>query len=136
MSIFIRNMLDISTGHLTKDTRRRMDEDSVNFAIGKDCSLPFSVKGSSFGWFIDVRDAAERSYALEPYPFDIIDCYILAINLECKFILFDRDAERHPELNWYGNRKQEAYNEKFVRLPLVAEYDPYQTNDIRSLFNR
>ncbi len=109
MSLFVQNMLDISTGHLTEDTRRRMGEDSRNFFVGKPCSLPFAVKGSSYGWFIDVRDAAERAVSGAPYPFDIIDCYELALRLGCGYILFDRDAERHVELNWYGDREQSAY---------------------------
>jgi len=111
MSLFVQNTLDISTGHLTEETRRRMGEDSRNFFMGKPCSLPFAVKGSSYGWFIDVRDANERAVSGADYPFDIIDCYELALKLNCAYILFDRDAERHPHLNWYGDRAQEAYLE-------------------------
>jgi len=112
MSIFTQNLLDISTGHLTEETRRRMGENSRNFFVGKPCSLPFSVKGSSYGWFVDVRDEAERSASGASYPFDVIDCYELALRLGCTYILFDRDAERHPDLNWYGDRSQEAYVEQ------------------------
>ncbi len=111
MSIFVQNMLDISTGHLTEDTRRRMGEDSRNFFVGKPCSLPFAVKGSSYGWFIDVRDADERAVSGKVYPFDIVDCYELALRFGCAYILFDRDAERHVDLNWYGDRNQSAYIE-------------------------
>ncbi|MCF6303854.1 MAG: hypothetical protein L3J33_00580 [Rhodobacteraceae bacterium] len=136
MSLFIRYMLDISTGHLTEDTRKRLGEDSVNFFIGKPCSLPFAVKGSSYGWFIDVRDAAERSISGKPYPSDIIDCYGLALKLDCSFILFDRDAERHPNLNWYGDRDQEAYEEIITPDVAAREPSPYLLNDIKGLFNR
>ena len=136
MSLFIRYMLDISTGHLTEDTRRRLGEDSVNFFVGKSCTLPFAVKGSSYGWFIDVRDAAERSISERPYTSDIIDCYTLALNLECSFILFDRDAERHPKLNWYGDRRQEAYVEEFVPEITDTGLSPFLLNDIKALFHR
>ena len=137
MSIFIQNMLDLSTGHLTGETRRRMGEDSRNFFIGKPCSLPFAVKGSSFGWFIDVRDASERAASGSEYPFDIIDCYELALKKGCSYILFDRDAERHPELNWYGDRNQDAYFEQ----PVVEEGDTLaepvgSLNEIKALFNQ
>ncbi len=136
MSLFIRYMLDISSGHLTQDTQKRLAEDSVNFFIGKTCSLPFAVKGSSYGWFIDVRDAAERSISGQPYPSDIIDCYGLALKLDCDFILFDRDAERHPNLNWYGDRNQGAYEEITAPAAVVREASPYLLNDIKDLFNR
>lgn len=88
-----------------------MGEDSRNFFVGKPCTLPFAVKGSSFGWFIDVRDADERAVSGATYPYDIVDCYELALRTGCSYILFDRDAERHPDLNWYGERDQGAYIE-------------------------
>jgi len=135
MSLFVQSMLDISTGHLTEMTRKRMGEDSINFFIGKSCSLPFAVKGSSFGWFIDVRNAAERSVNGHPYPSDIIDCYSLALDLDCTFILFDRDAERHPNLNWYGDRHQVAYIENHVPAP-EPEPDTYTLDGFKALFNR
>ena len=102
-------MLDISIFHLTDETRKRMDTDSRNYFLGKACTLPFSVKGSSFGWFIDVRTPAERHCATQPYPSDIVECYDLAIRKNCDYILFDRDAERHGDLAWYGAVEQEIY---------------------------
>lgn len=137
MSLFVQNMLDISTGHLTDDTRKRMGEDSRNFFVGKPCSLPFAVKGSSYGWFIDVRDADERSVSGAPYPIDIIDCYELALRLGCSYILFDRDAERHAELNWYGDRTQSAYREENVALS-VAEHEepPLTINHFKAMFDQ
>ena len=135
MSLFLQNMLDISTGHLTEETRRRMGEDSRNFFVGKPCSLPFAVKGSSYGWFIDVRDADERAVSGVPYPFDIIDCYELALKLGCAYILFDRDAERHPELNWYGDRGQEAYQEQpELENQDTAPHLPLTSNHFKSMF--
>ena len=137
MSIFVQNMLDLSTGHLTEDTRRRMGEDSRNFFVGKPCSLPFAVKGSSFGWFVDVRDANERAVSGVEYPFDIVDCYELALRMGCSFILFDRDAERHPELNWYGDRNQDAYFEQpEVEVRNLTEEPLGSLNQIKALFNQ
>ncbi len=137
MSYFVKHMLDLSTGHLTEDTRRRMGEDSRNFFVGKPCSLPFAVKGSSYGWFIDVRDAAERSYSKIPYPSDIVDCYELAIRYGASFILFDRDAERHPELNWYGSDDQEAYYDPpESTVQIGSDGFPRDLADIKELFNR
>lgn len=137
MSIFVQNMLDISTGHLTEDTRRRMGEDSRNFFVGKPCSLPFAVKGSSYGWFIDVRDADERAVSGAPYPFDIIDCYELAIRLGCSYILFDRDAERHADLNWYGDRNQAAYAEDAELANVVESSEPPLTlNHFKAMFDQ
>ncbi len=136
MSLFVQNMLDISTGHLTDETRRRMGEDSLNFFVGKPCSLPFTVKGSSFGWFIDVRDEDERRVSGGVYPDDIIDCYELALYLGCAFILFDRDAERYPGLNWYGDRNQEAYVEKLL-TPREAEASaPFSLGQFKAGFER
>jgi len=137
MSLFVQNMLDISTGHLTDDTRKRMGEDSRNFFVGKPCSLPFAVKGSSYGWFIDVRDADERAVSGAPYPFDIIDCYELALRLGCAYILFDRDAERHTELNWYGDRAQMPYEEK-INANNAAELDepPLTINQFKAMFDQ
>jgi len=136
MSIFVQNMLDISTGHLTEDTRRRMGEDSRNFFVGKPCSLPFAVKGSSYGWFIDVRDADERAVSGAPYPFDIIDCYELALRLGCAYILFDRDAERHAELNWYGDRSQSAYQEESEAINVVDTAEaPLTINHFKAMFD-
>jgi len=137
MSLFVQNMLDISTGHLTKDTRKRMGEDSRNFFVGKPCSLPFAVKGSSYGWFIDVRDADERAVSGAPYPFDIIDCYELALRVGCSYILFDRDAERHAELNWYGDREQAAYiDEKEAHNQHVHEEPHLTINHFKAMFNQ
>ncbi len=136
MSLFIRYMLDISTGHLTEDTRKRLGEDSVNFFIGKSCSLPFAVKGSSYGWFIDVRNAAERSISGRPYPSDIIDCYSLALDLDCSFILFDRDAERHPNLNWYGDRSQEPYREEFAPNAPATDNKPFLLDEFVASLTR
>ena len=134
MSLFVQNMLDISTGHLTDDTRRRMGEDSRNFFVGKPCSLPFAVKGSSFGWFVDVRDSAERAVSGAPYPFDIVDCYELALKFGCTFILFDRDAERHPELNWYGEKEQDAYIEPAQEQPSQQPKEwPLSTGHLKNL---
>lgn len=109
MSDFIKALFDISIYHLTEETRRRMDADARNYFMGKPCSLPFTVKGSSFGWFIDVRSAAERHCATKPYPSDIVECYELALRMGCEYILFDRDAERHAALAWYGDEGQEPY---------------------------
>ncbi len=136
MSLFVQNMLDISTGHLTEDTRRRMGEDSRNFFVGKPCTLPFAVKGSSYGWFIDVRDADERAVSGAPYPFDIIDCYELALRMGCSYILFDRDAERHAELNWYGDRTQSAYVDEAApeHLP-PSEEGPLTINRFKAMFD-
>lgn len=137
MSLFIQNMMDLSTGHLTDETRRRMGEDSRNFFVGKPCSLPFAVKGSSFGWFIDVRDVDERKASGAPYPFDIVDCYELALRLECTFILFDRDAERHPDLNWYGDRDQAAYLEQFDASEQEQSNSyPRSLNQFKAMFNQ
>jgi len=137
MSLFVQNMLDISTGHLTDDTRKRMGEDSRNFFVGKPCSLPFAVKGSSYGWFIDVRDAAERAVSGAPYPLDIIDCYELALRLGCAYILFDRDAERHAGLNWYGDRTQMAYEEEDApRIAKELEEPPLTVNQFKALFDQ
>lgn len=119
MSEFVKAMLDISIFHLTEDTRRRMDADSRNFFLGKPCSLPFTIRGSSFGWFIDIRSAAERHCATAPYPSDIVECYDLGLRLNCDYILFDRDAERHAELAWYGDRDQEAWVEKPISVQTV-----------------
>ncbi len=137
MNLFVQNMLDLSTGHLTDETRRRMGEDSRNFFVGKPCSLPFAVKGSSFGWFIDVRDADERAVSGLEYPFDIVDCYELALRMGCSYILFDRDAERHPGLNWYGDREQSAYVEP--PQPDAAESPkelPVNLADFNAMFDR
>ncbi len=137
MSLFVQKMLDISTGHLTEDTRRRMGEDSRNFFIGKPCSLPFAVKGSSYGWFIDVRDADERAVSGKEYPFDIVDCYELALHLGCSYILFDRDAERHADLNWYGDKTQMAYvEEDEVQNAINAEEPPLTLNHFKAMFSQ
>jgi len=136
MSIFVQNMLDISTGHLTEETRRRMGEDSRNFFVGKPCSLPFAVKGSSYGWFIDVRDADERAVSGLVYPFDIVDCYELALQLGCSYILFDRDAERHATLNWYGDRAQAAYaEEQALRDTGLQSERPLTLNHFKAMFS-
>ncbi|MEX0971614.1 MAG: hypothetical protein WD046_14340 [Paracoccaceae bacterium] len=111
MSDFIKALFDISIYHLTEETRRRMDADARNYFMGKPCSLPFTIKGSSFGWFIDVRSAAERHCATKPYPSDIVECYELALSMGCEYILFDRDAERHEGLAWYGDESQLPYIE-------------------------
>ncbi len=137
MSLFMQNMLDISTGHLTEETRKRMGEDSRNFFVGKPCSLPFAVKGSSYGWFIDVRDADERAVSGAPYPFDIIDCYELALRMGCSYILFDRDAERHAELNWYGDRSQAAYVDEGEGIVAPPKDEPALTvNHFKAMFNQ
>ena len=137
MSLFVQNMLDISTGHLTEETRKRMGEDSRNFFVGKPCSLPFAVKGSSYGWFIDVRDADERAVSGAPYPADIIDCYELALRLGCSYILFDRDAERHASLNWYGDRNQLAYEEEsLTQVGAETEEPPLTINHFKAMFDQ
>ena len=137
MSLFVQNMLDISTGHLTEETRKRMGEDSRNFFVGKPCTLPFAVKGSSYGWFIDVRDGDERAVSGVPYPFDIIDCYELALRLGCSYILFDRDAERHTSLNWYGDRSQLAYEEDgFAQIAAEPEEPPLTINHFKAMFDQ
>lgn len=111
MSDFVKALLDISIYHLTEDTRARMAADSINYRAQQPRSLPFTVKGSSFGWFIDVRNAAERHCATVPYPSDIVECYELALALHCEYLLFDRDAERHRALPWYGAVDQDIYDE-------------------------
>ena len=111
MSDFVKSILDISIFHLSDQTRQRMDEDSRNFLLGRPCTLPFTIRGSSFGWFIDVRNAAERRCAKVPYPSDIVECYDLALKKGCEYILFDRDAERHKDLAWYGEVEQEIWDD-------------------------
>lgn len=130
MSDFIKSLLDISIFHLTDETRARMDADSRNYFLGKPCTLPFTVKGSSFGWFIDVRSAAERRCATQPYPSDIVECYELALRKGCEYILFDRDAERHGELAWYGEVAQDVWDDPPPPQPKPAQPRQWLLNDL------
>jgi len=54
----------------------------------------------------------------------------------CSYILFDRDAERHAELNWYGDRAQSAYLEdREVQNATDSDEPPLTINHFKAMFN-
>lgn len=103
---YIRKFLDLSTGHLRQSTRDLLDED-------KGPTLRF--EHPEYGWFVyvsdDVTDAATGEVLPgtdDPVPADLADCFALARQLGCEYIMFDIDGGFHPDLPTYDGEEVEA----------------------------
>lgn len=84
MSIKVRKFLELSTGHLTVETRVYLTK---SLAKGKG---PIACHATEHGWFYWVgRDDEE----LAKLPAELQECTHFARQQECDYILFDIDIE-------------------------------------------
>lgn len=79
----IDKILTASTGNITKEDSRRLEETSENIAAKH-----------SYGFFI----FTENSFDKDLYSKAFLNIIALAIGLRCAYICFDRDAPKIPGL--------------------------------------
>ena len=101
--MYVRKFFDISTAHLTQETRDALDEGHG--------PTPIFRHPDRYGWFIWVPDAPEIP-EIEECPPDLMACILLARRHDCDYLLIDRDAELHPELTDYEEPEQPPADRK------------------------
>lgn len=84
----IRKLLDISTGHVSKETRDLLNE-------GEGGSPHIWAIPHEYGWFVRAHDEAED---LAQTPDDLVTVMRYAKQLDCDWIKFDCDADFVEEL--------------------------------------
>ena len=82
----IRRFLDLSTGHLTAETRMLLDLICEEQKRGDITSW---ASCTPFGWFLWAHDEESD---LSEFPADLQACMRKAQEVGCDYILFDRDA--------------------------------------------
>jgi hypothetical protein len=92
----VRKFLDISTLHLTAETRARFDDGAF---IAQTYPHP-----DGLGWLMYVADPESEDPDL-PWPDDLKACLERARKLDCDYILLDCDAETDPELHQYPDEE-------------------------------
>lgn len=96
----VRTFLDLSTGHLTVETRALLDS--------KDAPVP--VHRNEHGWLAWVPTDEANLQDTFYYPADLVACFKHARALGCDYILFDCDAERDDALDWLEPGEEEKAN--------------------------
>lgn len=89
----IRKFLDISTAHLSVETREWLS--------GFDWSRDGPTGGATaYGWLIHASDQRETLVGgkMEPFPNDLWHVFEYARTVECDYVNFDCDAEIIDEL--------------------------------------
>lgn len=84
----IRNLLQISTGHLKPETLTRFSDVDCNY-------LPFYGSSTPHGFFVYAHDDFE---CMDECPPEMLPIMTKAREMGCDYILFDCDAQLHPEL--------------------------------------
>jgi hypothetical protein len=91
----ITKMLDLSTGHVSKDTRDILDE-------AREGSLRFRHVRHTYGWIIWIGGMEMfEDIDFSPYP-ELREIYLYAVEEDCMLINFDADGdiEGFPTFDW------------------------------------
>ena len=78
------NMLDMSTAHLSSDTRERLDKLDIEGVL-------YYPKGP-WGWFVNVPTGHDAPEITDEVPADLKRCMHFAQNLNKEWIMFDCDG--------------------------------------------
>lgn len=94
----IRTFLDLSTGHLTPETRDRLDAIFDPNLGNPIMGLIVFQHPDGYGWFVltPTEDGVP-----EDLPSDLVGAFACARRLECAYILFDADGTHLAGLPWY-----------------------------------
>lgn len=95
----IRKFLDLSTGHLTLETREAIDK-------GHGPSTIYPHPGN-FGWFMHVPNL-DRQDPEKVVRADLAVIFERARQLGCDYVNLDCDAEPCPGLPWYDDDEESA----------------------------
>lgn len=86
--------LDVSTGHLSEETRFWLDEGSHG--------LPMTVAPYEYGAFVSVPNFSEMDSDIQAeLPEDLRRVLQFAADQECVIVRFDADGETHGDLPFY-----------------------------------
>lgn len=101
----VRRFLDLSTGHLSVETRTYLDEQGRIAAIRRPTSGPaphpdFLMGSTAWGWIV-WAGMEDDSQNLQALPIDLQRCIRFAKEQDCDYILFDADIEELDELKTY-----------------------------------
>lgn len=88
----IKRVIEISTGHIQKETSKRLNE-------GGDLHQDLIVLEREFGWFIYVH--GYDHLALLDIPEGLQACFDLAAEYDCSWLLLDCDAGKIDKLTLY-----------------------------------
>lgn len=83
-------VLDLSTGHVTKEVMDRLYDPQGNW--------PFSIKTDPYGCFLSVPDVVTDPADIPP---SLAQCFQYARSIGAVYIHFDRDARRDETLPFY-----------------------------------
>ena len=92
----IRAVLDLSTAHLTTDTRDLLDRWGVISAT--DGAISPIVASTGCGWFVHVNETRGADV-----PDDLWACIEAGRAMNCDYLLFDRDGDELAELAVYSD---------------------------------
>lgn len=84
----IRKFLELSTGHVTRETSEWLDAEAQDQVHGKAVTNIFSTDG---GWFIW---ADEEWLTGRGAPKDLLNLAAFAKSYECDYLMLDCDGER------------------------------------------
>lgn len=96
----VRKFLDLSTGHLTEQTREWIDANLIRVPYGAAVFATygtFALANGEYGWFVYVPT---EPAALQ-VPDDLATCIRFAEDQDCDWLLFDTDGGRVDGLAFY-----------------------------------
>lgn len=89
----LRNFLDLSTTHLSSQTKAMMEKVSGEFALNH------WVAATPYGWFV----YCDEENAEDSIPEDLFACMTYARKNGAEYILFDQDADTLTDLPTFDN---------------------------------
>lgn len=87
---FVFKVLDISTGHMTKEDAEKLSLNDPDKTLG----LP-SYELDEYGWLVYIGEMEDNWANMSP---EFNKVLTLANDLGCDYVRFDRDGREYPEL--------------------------------------
>ena len=84
----VERYLDLSTGHVTRKTMTRIEENDPDYPI---------ITNYPHGAILWVPEEIEHSL-----PFDLLTVLMYAKGRDCRLVRLDADGDKHTDLTYYG----------------------------------
>ncbi|MFC6282181.1 MULTISPECIES: DUF5983 family protein [Polaromonas] len=107
-------MLDVSTAHLSPETRQRLETFDVEGVL-------YYPKGP-WGWFVNVPDREDGLVVGDEVPKDLKACIQFAQTLEKEWIMFDCDGTIMEDLPKFDDEKLPSITNHHVLQQLAQNY--------------
>lgn len=97
-----KTYLDLSTGHLSRDTRNFLEKEHNSATRGAMGWPAMTIAAYEYGWFITVPDFKLVSEAqMDSMPHDLGTCLLLASAEGAELLRFDADGYIDGDLPYY-----------------------------------